>query len=527
MSSAIASLRLVLPAEGVAALFGHPLLRAAARAGAGRAAPSAKSARAGGAGPPALGLAQPVALVDTAHFDLAAQGWLCLGLGQKRGDAVELLPLTPGLAGAPEEGGAAAAVPEPASLPSLLLRRRGEMQERRLGFRLGRLPATLCLRLYRLEESARHTKTRPAGFAEFWLESEAPAGHFRAEAAAFLLKLCRDIPLAFTGAPPLVAFATRSGLVSPRPCRAFEFRQLLEEGPSALRLFQSALAHCLAQLDANLQPVLADRDLEGVHQLRVALRRLRSVFDIFGPLLDPAVAEPLVEEIRWLNGLLGRKRDIDVFRHETLAPLEKAMLDHAALQHLDIVMRERGAAAQQALARALGTPRFAQLRLRLAWLAEAPAKILLEGLEQEARSRAEGPAAEFAARVLKKRRRKLRELGERSATLEIEELHRLRIRAKKLRYAIEFFRPLHGRRATKMMALAVARLQDCLGALNDAAVGTQLIGGLIGAPEEDTAAAAITGWFAGREQAQLAQLGQAWAAFEEVKPFWKKRGAEA
>jgi CHAD domain-containing protein len=483
----------------------------------------AKSAKALAPRIPALGPAQPVALVDTAQLDLAQQGWLCLGLGQKRGDAVELLPLSPGLA-APDESAGIAALPDMAALPSLLLRRRGELREGRMAFRLGRTPALLCLRLYRLEETSRRAKVLPIGFAELWLESDAPGEDFSADAAAFLLKLCRDIPLAFTGAPPLVAFAARSGLVQPKPRRAMEFRQLLEEGPSALRLFQSVLAHCLAQVDANLQPVLADRDLEGVHQLRVALRRLRSAFDIFRSLIDPAIADPLIEEIRWLNGLLGRKRDIDVFRHETLAPLEKAMLDHAALQHLDIVMRERGAAAQQVLARALGTPRFAQVRLRLAWLAEAPAKILQEGLDEESRSRAEAPAAEFAARVLKKRRRKLRELGDRSAELETEELHRLRIRAKKLRYAIEFFRPLYGRRRTKMMAMAVARLQDCLGALNDAAVGARLIGGLIGAPEEDTAAAAITGWFAGREQAQLAQLGQAWSAYEDVKPFWKKRG---
>jgi len=63
-------------------------------------------------------------------------------------------------------------------------------------------------------------------------------------------------------------------------------------------------------------------------------------------------------------------------------------------------------------------------------------------------------------------------------------------------------------------------LQDALGALNDAAVGAQLLRNILNDPQ-DPAGTAITGWFAARQHLQLAGLPDAWEAYAELKPFWK------
>src|SRR3546814_12195228 len=79
-------------------------------------------------------------------------------------------------------------------------------------------------------------------------------------------------------------------------------------------------------------PVLRNRDIEGVHQMRVALRRLRSALSLFAPALPAALTDPLIAELRWLNGPLGRKRDIDVFLAETLVPLSAKLPDPKGLR---------------------------------------------------------------------------------------------------------------------------------------------------------------------------------------------------
>lgn len=116
---------------------------------------------------------------------------------------------------------------------------------------------------------------------------------------------------------------------------------------------------------------------------------------------------------------------------------------------------------------------------------------------------------------------KVKKLGREHDSLDIPALHRLRIRAKKLRYAAEFFRPLFARRDSKRFIAALSQLQDCLGALNDADVGSQLVRDVVGQPGSDPTAAAIIAWFAGRQQSQLDHLGDAWKAFDDIRPFWK------
>ncbi|WP_374468069.1 CHAD domain-containing protein [Ferrovibrio sp.] len=330
-------------------------------------------------------------------------------------------------------------------------------------------------------------------------------------------ELDADLPAYWSGPAPLVHLAATLGLIEPQPQRAGTIPFELTDDGDAASACAAILRHCLLQFDANLLPVLRDFDAEGVHQMRVALRRLRSALGLFAPMLREAVMMPLVEELRWLNGPLGRKRDLDVFLAETLAPLHRELDDVKALQHLRIILEDHRAAAQVALVSALQSPRLAALRLGFARLADR----VMDGSALADADLAAQPAERFAAQMLRKRRKKVKALGVQHAELPIESLHELRIRAKKLRYAAEFFRPLFSRKDTRRFIAALSRLQDCLGALNDADVGGRLVRDLLPDAGHGTATAAITAWFAGRQQLQLAQLGDAWDDFDAIRPFWK------
>jgi CHAD domain-containing protein len=98
--------------------------------------------------------------------------------------------------------------------------------------------------------------------------------------------------------------------------------------------------------------------------------------------------------------------------------------------------------------------------------------------------------------------------------------HELRKDAKKLRYAAEFFAPLYPGKRCRAYRKALARLQDVLGRLNDAAVAATLARELAG--PEVVAAAAFDGW-TGAQTAMLApELAAAWQAFTRAKPFWTR-----
>lgn len=484
---ATTTIRLRLAEGGMRAARRHPLI---------------ESLRPDGAPPRAA--EQEFALVDSAEGALRRAGWLCLGVT----DAPELQPL-------PD----AAAMPDVEALGPLKMLAQGRRQIARDTLMLDGMTVTADFAALELGQGRHRAAWEEVAFT-------LPAAG-AASGLDLALSLSRDLPLAWCGAPPLADAARRLGLLAAKPRRANDVPFAIPPQASAAGALAAILRHCLAQLDANVQAVLADADIEGVHQMRVALRRIRSALAIFAPILPEPALTRLVKEIRWLNGPLGRKRDLDVFITETLDPLRQAMPSLGGLDDLATVLAARRDAAQRALGIALSAPRFAQLRLRLGALAERPEPALLAWLGPAVQEQAAAPAAAFAAQVLRRRRRKLKKRAARLDHHNSEALHDLRIRAKKLRYAAEFFRPLFGGKATRRLTDALALLQDSLGALNDAAVGATLVHNALGLESEDPVAAAITAWFAGRQALQLAHLDDAWEAVAAVKPYWKDALAEA
>lgn len=489
MSEMPAMLRLGLPAGGLRQARKHPLLKGRARRG-----------------------RQGVTILDTPDRRLAAAGWLCLSRDDGIHRRQEMLPV----AGYPAE--------PPFNIGddwTVLARGESHIATVPLGGDAAGIVAqfvTAKLQNARADSS----------WEEIVLHASVPE---RAPAlTAVALAIAEEVPVRWFGAAPAVAAAAEIGLIEPPPARATLLPYNLAGHADAGEAFCAIARHCLAQFDANVLPVLRDRNEEAVHQMRVALRRLRSAAKVFNPLLPATALQPLLDDLRWLNGPLGRKRDLDVFLSETLTPLARSEAVPKGIKHLRVVMEERRDAAQAALESALTSTRCLKWRLGFARLLDdLPALVMAQAEPEDGTapgSALHQPARQFAARVMRKRRRKVKKLGARHGELDAEQLHELRIRAKRLRYAVEFFRPLFGRKDTRRFLAALSALQDCLGALNDGAVGKTLIADILGSPADDATAAALTGWFTGRQQLQLAQLGACWKDFARLKPFWKDALAE-
>ena len=133
---------------------------------------------------------------------------------------------------------------------------------------------------------------------------------------------------------------------------------------------------CLHHLAANREAILAG-DPEGVHQMRVASRRLRSAISVFRDALPGAWTGRLAREVRWLTGEMAPAREWDVFLAETLAPLRKTMPDEPALALLAARGAEARERAYERVRAAAEDPRYTRLLLDLS-------RALAEGWEATA-----------------------------------------------------------------------------------------------------------------------------------------------
>jgi len=294
-------------------------------------------------------------------------------------------------------------------------------------------------------------------------------------------------------------------------------------GDAVGRIFRA----CLAQIEGNEAAVLAGHDPEGVHQMRVGVRRLRAALQAFRPAVGPAVRDIMREELRWLQKQLGPARDWDVFVTETLPPIVAHMPGEHGFEALAAQAEAARAKAYDTARAALATPRYTTLILRLdLWLEEGS---FLARPVDGAGHIAGGAVEGFAAKILSKRHKKLRKLGRQRHEFDEAELHGLRIQAKKTRYALEFFRSLYPEKPVKRYLKALVGVQDALGAFNDAAVTRGLLeelrvrvalGGDYGKPLSERVTGLVAGWQAARATDDLRQFAQIWRAVEKAAPFW-------
>ncbi|SDD80669.1 CYTH and CHAD domain-containing protein [Rhodospira trueperi] len=258
--------------------------------------------------------------------------------------------------------------------------------------------------------------------------------------------------------------------------------------------FQAIAAGCLSQMIGNVRPLWECRDGEAVHQMRVAMRRLRSAMTTFGPVVAGPELEAVKTDLRWLMGILGPARDADVFLTEILSPVRACFPGDRGLESLSGLFAARRDARFDAAVAAMADPRLARLLLRVgAWIEDG------DWLAAPDRPIRDGPVLDFARTTLQRRWRKVAKPARRFQRLSEAKRHRLRIQVKKVRYTAEFFVSLFARKPAKRFLSGLSDLQDDLGALNDVAVAGGVLHNTLAEQRagDDVAAAAERAWAAG------------------------------
>ena len=236
----------------------------------------------------------------------------------------------------------------------------------------------------------------------------------------------------------------------------------LDRDGTAGEAFRTIAQACIRHFRLNEALLSRSGDAEALHQARVALRRLRSAFSIFGPLLgDDGKMTLLRAELRWLAAELGEVRNLDVL---------VGHLDGEARDQL-IAARARTFAHVQA---ELASARTRLLMIDLAeWLAVGPWRAVPGDP-----AKAGGTVKHFAGTRLDALWEKLGRDGKNLAALGETQRHKVRIEAKKLRYAAEFFTSLYetdrAQRRYRRFIKRLEALQDLLGVLNDRAIGPRV-----------------------------------------------------
>lgn len=382
--------------------------------------------------------------------------------------------------------------------------------------------ATLAIDLGRLDAPAGERRAATwAGIAEIEIElREGDPGRLLDLASS----LAADLPLATEPRSKAERGYALGDGTADAPSRAREI--VHAHGSTASTAVAAVVAECVRQVDRNAIGFRAGalRDPEWIHQMRIAVRRLRSCIGLAGGVLAPDAIERLRHETRWVLDSLGPARDLDVFALETLPAVEADLVRSAgdgsatavALRSLTRRTSARRRAAHAAAVECVTSSRFTRFVLAT-YGASRPAPAPGDGTPAVAGAE---DARRYAARLIEQRSRRLEKAARHLADGGVEERHAIRIAAKKLRYATEFFATLFPSKRARVYRKALAVLQDELGAFNDAAVAPRVAAALAGPAAAATVA--IESWSAGRAGASGESLGATWSAFEATAPFWKR-----
>jgi triphosphatase len=280
---------------------------------------------------------------------------------------------------------------------------------------------------------------------------------------------------------------------------------------SAAEAFQAIARSCLAHLLANDRIVRRAPDPDAVHQMRVALRRLRAAITLFKEVARDTEVDAVKTELRWITNALGSARDLDVYLDTILLPEQERSEHNPDLDRIVAEVRAKRDEAYAALATALRSPRYTRALLDTAgWIEAGP--WLSAGKDAPPAQ----PAIDLARAQLKRRWRSVRRSLKHVRAMSPEERHEVRIAIKKLRYGSEFFSTLfrkqdvkrHERKALQ----AFEALQEALGKLNDIAVAAERHG----VPDEASQAE--------RERIVddlLALVEKEAQSFAALEPYWK------
>lgn len=295
---------------------------------------------------------------------------------------------------------------------------------------------------------------------------------------------------------------------------------VLPTGLSVDDAFCHIAAHLLTVMLHHAPLAQPGGDGEPVHQLRVALRRLRSAVSLFARAVACPELDAVAAELRAFGRILGPPRDWDVFLNSTGQDVAATFPEAAGIGRLLKVATRRRDGCYGALRHHLDGPEFRRTTLMLASLAATRPWRRADAPLGNAELQPIETLEDFAARALNRRCRRILAHGRDLTAQPDATLHETRLQAKRLRYAAEFFTPLFPGHGTTRFLRRLTDLQEVLGHLNDGVVASSLMAEL-GAPGQRLAGGLVRGFVAGRSQSARKGVARAWKRFRRCRPFWK------
>jgi triphosphatase len=279
--------------------------------------------------------------------------------------------------------------------------------------------------------------------------------------------------------------------------------------------FTTIAGACLDHVQANEDIARKGEDPEGVHQTRLALRRLRAVLYAFRGILPKDERRRFNTELRWAQRELGMARDVDVLFDETLSPLAAERPRHGGLGALLSGAEAQRGNVYRRVRETLNDRRYTKLLLSFSrWLMERP--------DMRAAS---GKALPLAADIIDAGHDSMLRYGEDILALYPDELHALRIVVKKQRYPAEALWSLFPDAAMKNYTDALIDLQNTLGGLNDVDTARRILEHI--AVESGRSLRdgrdIVEDYFEKSVQRCRTHLPEVWRRVEHSERFWRKR----
>ncbi len=274
---------------------------------------------------------------------------------------------------------------------------------------------------------------------------------------------------------------------------------------------------CLGQLQTNENGMLAGNDIEYLHQMRVAIRRLRALISLFSHAIPQTIPDSELEDLKWLSDKLGSARDWGVVTQQQLPDLELAFPDHPGIRFLGNYCRERCDSVNSDVKEIVLSSRYSRLLVKLAawlytdsWADQSGDKTYLLNT----------PIKNIADSVITKLEKKIEKLGMDRFNFDATQRHRLRIAVKKLRYALDYLSVLYPKKRAQSYLQALQSLQEVLGKLNDITTMNNLLSEIKNTSLDlEETQQIVCGWQTHKEQILLQELDGALERFYRLRPL--------
>jgi inorganic triphosphatase YgiF len=305
--------------------------------------------------------------------------------------------------------------------------------------------------------------------------------------------------------------------------------QAVRVGPVALDPVMSVEAalerigrRCLTHLLSNEQAALAGEP-EGIHQMRVAIRRLRSALLALKRALQKKHYRWASEQLRWIAHALAPVRNLDVLAASLVRPVTQALSADLDFERLiDATERRRRRALDHAK-QVILSERYTESMLRmLRWF------VARGWRDQKISEHAVvllAPIVDTAPDLIERHHRKARKRSKRFEELTATQRHRLRIALKHLHYIVEFLGSLFDRDRVRTFVKCLKSLQDDLGYANDVRVAHDLVDRIGEATNQDArainrAGGIVLGWHERVLADRSPKIRKHVRRFRRLHPFW-------